>query len=52
MDEKLKIALNNLWIILRNAKLSGVEHDQLRDDFVLIRETIEAQTKETKNETK
>ena len=41
MDKKLQTALNNLWIVIRNVKMLGDEHDQLRNDFALIRETLE-----------
>lgn len=45
MDKKLTVALNNLWVVIRNAKLLGDEHDQLRSDFELLRETLETQAK-------
>lgn len=45
MDKKLIAALNNLWVVIRNIKLLGDEHDQLRNDFELVRETLETQAK-------
>ncbi len=40
MDKNLEAALKNIWIIIRNAKLLGDEHDQLRSDFMLIRDAL------------
>ena len=45
MSKEIQLALNNLWVVVSNAKLIAREHDQLRDDFTLVREVLEVQTK-------
>ncbi len=42
MKKEMENALNNLWIVVREAKMSGQEHDQLRNDFIMIKEALES----------
>ena len=48
MNKELEAALNNLWVVVRNVPMKGEEHDQLRNDFMLIKEALEKKKKKPK----
>ena len=49
MKKEIEIALSNLWVIVRGTKLLGDEHDQLRNDFALIKDCLVRQKKVKKD---
>lgn len=50
MKKELETALTNLWIVIRNVPMKGEEHDQLRNDFMLVKEGLEKKAKKLEKE--
>ena len=48
MTKNIEQALNNLWVVVRAARMVGDEHDQLKADFALIRQELTESKKDKK----
>ena len=52
MTSNINQALNNVWVVVRAAKMSGDEHDQLKADFASIQQALSKDAEDKKKDKK